>query len=109
MAFKRALSTTFTTKVEVNVPNNKGGFDKNTFEAVFSRPPQDEFDEDTRTLNDKELVRKYLVGWKLVDEDTKQEVPFNEVELEALLTITPTPAATAYAFAMAYRGIKTKN
>lgn len=109
MAFKRALSTTFTTQVEVKVPNNKGGFDKNTFDATFTRPTQEEYEADTTTLKDKELVRKYLVGWKLVDEDTKQEVPFNEVELEALLTIDPTPAATALAFALAYRGIKAKN
>ena len=109
MAFKRALSPTFTTRVEVNVANNKGGFDKNTFEAVFTRPTQEEYERDTKELQDKELVRKYLVGWKLVDEDTKAEVPFSEVEREALLTIDPTPAATAMAFALAYRGIKAKN
>lgn len=109
MAFKRALSETFSTKVEVNVPNNKGGFDKNTFEAVFKRPTQQEYADDTKALEDKDLVRKYLVGWKLTDDDTKQEVPFSQVELEALLTIEPTPAATAMAFALAFRGIKQKN
>lgn len=109
MAFKRALTPTFTTKVEVNIPNNNGGFDKNTFDATFKRPTQDEYNEDSKALTDKELVRKYMVGWKLVDADTKEAVPFSEVELEALLTIEPVPASTAMAFAMAYRGIKQKN
>jgi hypothetical protein len=126
MAFKRALSTTFTTQVEVKVPNNKGGFDRNTFEAVFRRPvplPLEEgqaeggeretdldvYRREHPDMTDKQLVRDWLVGWKLVDEDTKQPVPFSEVELEALLAIEPTPAATAWAFYQAYRGIKAKN
>lgn len=109
MAFKRKASETFSTKVEVNIPNNKGGFDTSTFDAVFKRPTTEEFEEDVIGLKDKDLCRKYMVGWKLVDEDTKEQVPFSAEELEGLLLIAPTPAATAAAFVMAYRGIKAKN
>jgi hypothetical protein len=136
MAFKRALSPTFPAQVTVNVPAEKGGFDKNTFEAVFRRPmpiidPETGkpmlFDDPetgnptTKTTldtykeglgdagNDKQFLRDWMVGWTLKDEDTKQDVPFDPVELEALLSIEPTPSATVTAFYMAYRGIKAKN
>lgn len=121
MAFKRALSPTFPAKVTVNVPNSSGGFDKNTFEAVFRRPVPvkddngkvketdlDVYKRETET-DDKQFVRDWMVGWTLKDEDTKQDVPFDPVELEALLSIEPTPTATVTAFYMAYRGIKAKN
>lgn len=136
MAFKRALSPTFPVQVTVNVPSEKGGFDKNTFEAVFRRPmpildpdtgkpmlfkdPEtgkpttkttlDTYKEEQGdALSDKQLVRDWMVGWKMVDEDTKQAVPFDPVEVEALLAIEPTPSATVNAFYLAYRGIKAKN
>ena len=121
MAFKRALSPTFPAKVTVNVPNSTNGFDKNTFDAVFRRPVpvKDDSGKVTETdldvykretePDDKQFLRDWLVGWTLKDEDTKQDVPFDQVELEALLAIEPTPSATATAFYMAYRGIKAKN
>lgn len=122
MAFKRALSPTFPAKVTVNVPNSTGGFDKNTFDAVFRRPvpvtdpetgkPTDKTDLDVyreAEPDDKQFVRDWMVGWKLIDDDTKQNVPFDPVEVEALLSIEPTPSATVTAFFMAYRGIKAKN
>lgn len=109
MAFKRAVTPTFTTKVTVNVPNDQGGFDKNVFEARFLRPMSIEEQEGLRKLQNEDLVRRQLKGWKLVDEDTKQEVPFNPEELEALLAISPTPLATALAFWESVNGARAKN
>lgn len=112
MAFKRKLSNKFEVKVTVNVPAENGGFDANTFEAVFRRPKDKKelTDYEARPgLNDAQFVRDWMVGWKLVDEDSKQDVPFSEVELEALLAIEPTATATVSAFYTAYRGIKAKN
>lgn len=108
MAFKRAVSDTFPAKVTVNVPNGRGGFDKNTFTGVFRRPPSEELTE-LRALHHEEVVRRTLVGWDLVDEDSKQEVPFSPSEMEALLQISPTPIATAMAFWEQISGARAKN
>lgn len=108
MAFKRAVTPTFTTKVTVNVPNDKGGHDKSTFMARFKRlSPQEQ--EDARALKNDELVRQTLVGWDLTDADTGEAVPFNPEELEALLAISPTPLATALAFWESVNGARAKN
>lgn len=108
MAFKRAQKPTFTTLVTVNIPNARGGFDKSTFMAHFSRPSTTELQE-LRGLGNEEVVRKQLVGWEMKDEDTKEDVPFNEFELEAALQISPTPYATAQAFWEAVNGARSKN
>lgn len=108
MAFKMTQKPTFTTQVTVNVPNEKGGFDKNTFTAKFRRPAADEV-EDLRPLKNDDLVRATLVGWELKDGDTDDEVPFTKDNLEALLQILPTPLATAMAFWETVNGARSKN
>lgn len=110
MAFKRTQKPTFTTPVVVNVPNGRGGFDKNTFVAEFKRPTNDE-SAALRALNltPAELVRRQLVGWELKDEETSEDVPFNAAELEALLQIEPTPLSTAVAFWETVNGARSKN
>lgn len=108
MAFKRAVSPTFMTKVTVNVPNDKGGHDKSTFMAKFKRPSTEE-QEELRPLKNEELVRRVLVGWDLTDADTGEVVPFSAEELEALLAIAPTPLATALAFWESVSGARAKN
>lgn len=108
MAFKRTLKPTFTAAVVVNVPNDKGGFDKNTFTGTFKRCSTDELTV-LRPLLNEEVVRKTLVGWDLKDEETKQDVDFNEAELEAILQIAPSPNAIATAFWETVTGAKTKN
>lgn len=123
MAFKRHLSPTFSTEVVVNVPNTKGGFDKNTFTATFKRPMPvmdeggkptedntlDVYRQENPSITDKQFVRDWMVGWKLVDDTTKEEVPFSPLELEVVLAIEPTPAALVTAFHRAWRGVSTKN
>jgi hypothetical protein len=108
MAFKRALSERFSALVTVMVPNEQGGFDKNTFTAKFLRPTTDQRDE-LAALTNVELCRRQLVGWDLQDGDTHEEVPFSRENLEALLQIAPTPLATALAFWEAVNGARTKN
>lgn len=110
MAFKRTLSPTYTTPVTVNVPNDKGGFDKSTFIARFKRTTNDE----TQMLRDmalplKDLVRQQLVGWELKDSETQEDVPFTADNLEAILQIDPTALATATAFWETVSGARSKN
>lgn len=110
MAFKRTQKPTFTTPVVVNIPNDKGGFDKSTFVAKFKRLSMDELKALRESaLSNEDVVRRTLVGWELKDEETDEDVPFSEVELEALLQISPTPYATAQAFWEAVNGARSKN
>ena len=109
MAFKRAVTPTFTAKVTVNVPNDSGGYDKNTFEAKFKRPMDLKEDAELRKLPNDEVVRRQMVDWKLTDDTTKEEVPFSQDEVEALLAIAPTPLATSLAFWETLNGARAKN
>ncbi|UUZ68078.1 phage tail assembly chaperone [Polaromonas sp. P2-4] len=110
MAFKRTQNPTFTTPVTVNVPNEKGGFDKSTFVARFKRTTTDETAALREMgLSNKEVVRRQLTGWELKDADTQEDVPFTQENLEALLQIEPTPLATALAFWEAVNGARSKN
>lgn len=108
MAFKRAQKPTFSTLVTVNIPNDKGGFDKNTFTGVFRRIEADER-EALAALPHADVVRSVLVNWDLTDDDTKEPVPFTPAELEATLKILPTPMATALAFWECINGARSKN
>lgn len=110
MAFKRTQKPTFTTPVTVNIPNDKGGFDKSTYVAKFKRPTQDEITE-IRNLNlsNEDMVRRMMVGWEMKDEETGEDVPFSRDELEAALQVLPTPLATALAFWESVNGARSKN
>lgn len=108
MAFKRAVSETFTAKVKVNIPNEKGGFDPSTFTATFRRMTTDQLN-DLRGLADADVVRRTLVDWDLVDADTNEKVPFSAAEMEALLQIKPTDYATAKVFWDTVQGVGAKN
>lgn len=108
MGFKRTTTPTFAAPVVVNVPNDNGGFDRSTFTAFFKRPPTSER-KALAALTHEELVRSQITGWKMTDEDTKEEVPFSPAELDAALSIFPTPLATAQAFWDALNGAHAKN
>lgn len=120
MAFKRTQTPTFTVKkVVVNVPNDSGGFDKSTYDPIFRRINQDikvvdgkpvksERDE-LAVLSHEDLLRNVLVGWHMVDEDTKEDVPFSKAELEAAMLVHPFPMATALAFWESLNGVRSKN
>lgn len=108
MAFKQTTNPIFKTLVTVLVPNDKGGHDKSTFTAHFKRPTSAERTE-LIPLVHEDLVRKQLVGWDMKDEDTRQDVPFTDDTLDAVLQIWPTPLATAQAFWEGINGARAKN
>jgi hypothetical protein len=110
MAFKRTQNPTFTAPVTVNIPNDKGGFDKSTFIARFKRASNDDLAAMREMgLTNADLVRRQLVGWELKDAETQEDVPFTVDNLEAILQIEPTPLATAVAFWESVNGARSKN
>ena len=110
MAFKMILTPTFSAAVTVNVPNDKGGFDKNDFVAIFKRPTtaQAQALRMEAGLSNEDLLRRQLVGWKMADENA-EDVPFSDATLEAALAISPTPMAMAVAFWESLNGARSKN
>lgn len=108
MAFKRSISPVFTLEATVNVANERGGFDKNTLMCTFKRATPDELKE-LRELPHADVVRRQLVNWDLVDKDTKENVPFSDEELEAVLSISSAPVGLAAAFWEGCAGARSKN
>lgn len=108
MAVKFKKSDVFKTEVTFAEPNDAGGFDENTFVAHFKRASHNQV-KDLRTKEDVEVVRQQLVGWDMVDEDTKQAVPYSEDAREGLLQMSSAPYHVALAFFRASSGNKAKN
>ena len=108
MAVKFKKSDVFKTEVTFAEPNDAGGFDDSTFVAHFKRVSHSEF-KVLRNKEDIEVARSQLVGWDMVDEDTKQAVPYSEDAREGLLQMSSAPYHVALAFFRASSGNKAKN
>ena len=94
--FKKAAKPTFKQKVTVPLANDKGGFDDQTFDAIFKRAAEEERKELAK-LPDAEVCRRQLVDWDLKDEEGN-DVPFDEETRESVLAIAPSPNYIAKAF-----------
>lgn len=106
-SFKKAEEPIFKTKVEVPVPNGRGGHDKNSFIGHFKRADTDEVKAlAEQNLTDADLARDRLVGWDMTDADTGETVEFSKEALEAVLKIQPSPKFIAIAFWRAVGGGK---
>jgi hypothetical protein len=108
MAFKRTTTKTFRAEVKVPVANDAGGYDDNSFTAVFEHCTSTE-QEALRGLTNTELIKRKLKGWELVDAETKEAVPFTPENLEAILQIPPSPMKIAVAFWEQVNGARAKN
>lgn len=99
MGFRLAQKPTFKVEVTVPVPNDKGGFDKNKFVAVFKRMTSDEANAFREQLiSNEDLIRDRMVDWELTDSETNEVVPFTRENLEAMLQIPSAPRFIALKF-----------
>lgn len=98
----------FKTEVTIPVPNDKGGFDNNTFVAHFKHTTYSQL-KALRETPDLDAVRASLVGWDMVDEETRQPVPYSEATRDELLEMGGAPYHLALAFFKANNGNKAKN
>ena len=98
----------FTVPVTFPVPNEKGGFDDNTFIGHFKHTSHEEV-RALRERPDVEAVRDRLIGWEMEDTDTKQPVPYTPEMVDAVLSIASAPYHIALAFYRAATGNKAKN
>lgn len=97
MAFKIALKPTFKTQVDVHIKNDKGIFEKSTFNAQFARTSVDEIEE-LKKLPQTEVIRKKLVGWDGLIGDENAVVEYSELNLDTVLTIPEAVLGLSEAF-----------
>lgn len=95
--FKLTQKPTFISRVTVETPNLKGGFDRSTFNAEFKRCGMDEIEE-LKKIPQKEVLEKTLVGWTDLVDDDNRAVDFNDANVQALLNISPALIALGESF-----------
>ena len=87
MAFKKTSKPTFSSRVSVMMPNDKGGHDKSQFDAVFKMIGGNDELEALRNKLPRDAMEAVLVGWREFLEEDGTPVNFNEAEVQALLSI----------------------
>ncbi|WP_233559803.1 hypothetical protein [Oleomonas cavernae] len=93
---------TFTATVTVKQPNERGGFDTESFKGRFKVIDHDRQRELRSSITedpDKEVLREAWIGWEgLIDEDTNQPISFSDEIRDALLRNPPVAIAVAQAY-----------
>jgi hypothetical protein len=108
MAFKLTQSPTYKTPIIVELPNDKGTFDKSDFIAIFKRTGVKEIEE-MQKMSQREVLERVLLGWeKLIDEDGN-DVSFNEATRAALFDIAQAQIALVAGFWGSIYKVKEKN
>ncbi|WP_372021986.1 hypothetical protein P7L70_02160 (plasmid) [Tistrella mobilis] len=96
----------FTARVSVEMPNDRGGFDRASFTARFEMLPDTEIDAIRRSAQeageneDKALMRRALIGWEndLQDAETGEPIAFSDDNRDLLLALLPVRNAVAHAY-----------
>jgi hypothetical protein len=108
MAFKLAKNPTFCANVDVLTPNDKCGHDKSSFVVSFHRKKTSELDR-LRGMQQADVLREVVAGWKELVDENGQEVIFSNENLEALLEIPEAVYAMSMAFWQSIVKAKEKN
>lgn len=108
MAFKIALTPTYTVNVKVSLPNDKGTFDTSEFKAKFKRVSMEELDA-LREKTHADALREVLAGYSDLIDEKGEQVDFNEANVNALLSIPQALSALSEAFWASIFNAKAKN
>lgn len=106
--FTLSKSNTYSWPVVVEFPVSGGKFHKETFDAEFLRLSQTEIAQIGETVNDKDAIKRVMVGWKGVT-DNGEDLPFSEEALDRMLDIPLVSMAILAAYRDSVLGIKAKN
>ncbi|MBF0093991.1 MAG: hypothetical protein HQL34_05540 [Alphaproteobacteria bacterium] len=86
--FKLTTHHSYSWPVIVQTPVDGGKFTKATFDATFKVIPQERIDAIVRGGNvDAELLCEVTQGWKGVQDDDGQDLPFSEEARDRLLSV----------------------
>jgi hypothetical protein len=109
--FVLAKTDQYSWPVVVQMPKSGGQWDKMSFDVTFKRLRQSEIKkwfEDSNT-GDKDFCRSVVVGWKGIQSEDKQDVPFSHESLEVLLDEPQVATAIAKAYLESVSGAPAKN
>lgn len=112
--FKIATSQTYFFPVAVELPGDNGKTSKVTFDAEFRRLTQTQLEDFTGrvkdgSLTDDAFVREVLVGWKGVQDEDGNDLPFSEGNRDMLMDIYPVRSSVIKAFFESISGARAKN
>jgi len=101
--FKIGQTDRFSYPVSVEIPGDNGKRQNYTFDAIFKRISREEFvDITTRAtageLKDPDLVADVLLGWRGIQDEDGNDLPFSEANREMVLNIWPVMPAVVSAF-----------
>ncbi len=111
--FKLDQSSFYSWPVKVEIPSDSGKFESATFDGHFKRVSQSRIEEiiklaGEKELNDVDLAKDVLIGWKGVQEGD-EETPYSESAKEKLLNIPSVAKAVVTSFFESLSGAKRKN
>lgn len=114
MGFVISQSQTYVWPVEINLPVDGGKYNKSTFDAEFARVPQTRVEELVGSIaegvvNDREICREVIKGWRGVVDDDRSEIPFSPSMLDELLEIPTVAMSLVKAWMESLTGAKRKN
>jgi hypothetical protein len=109
MGLKLTQKPTFTAKVDVDVANDKGGFERHTIRATFKRATTDEVERLSKLEKNTDVIRDRIVDFGDVLDDDGNQVPFSSENLEGLLAIPAAIVPLTNAFYSGNNGAKAKN
>ena len=97
----------FTWPVEIKVPTDDG-YKKHKIKVTFKIIDQDRIDELLRNV-DNDLLREVVLGWKGVQDEDGNEIPFSDDVLERLLKKGFVRTALAHDYIRGVNGLERKN
>jgi hypothetical protein len=108
MAFTRKKSSTFKWPVTVEFPVDGGGFETESFDAVFKRIGRAEF---TKLVDkgDVELLEAVLEGWEGVKDEAGKDIPFTKAALKDMMDDPCFTKGVITAYLASLEGGKAKN
>lgn len=110
MGVRFNYSKTFKTTVKFNTLTAEGKEEAQSFDAEFKRLTRDEVkalvDE---SANDAEMVQKVMVGWTMVDSETKEVTAFNDTNLATFISIPGAAGVTMLRFMETVGANRAKN
>jgi hypothetical protein len=114
MGFRIQLPPTYEAEVTVAYPVEGGRVHKAKFFAVFRRLAQAELealmaDVAAKTVTDRDVLGRVLVGWRGVEDEDGRELPFNDATRDQLLALHPAQPSIARAFFESISGAREKN
>lgn len=109
--FVLSKSATYSWPVKFDIPSSGGKFEKVYFDAIFKRLQQSEIKKalDSESLTDADFAKRILVGWKGIQDESGEEIPFSESALDDLCEFAGAAKAITVAYIESITGAKAKN